>query len=486
MKLYTFEKIAGIQPSKGYLRNPKYQFEKIAAVATPYTTKVSKPSNKSNPTDMLPSNPQQPSITFGAGGSPMEGFLYPESPAAMAYRQKLDNRTQSQAIANARANIIGRATTQPVARKPNITRFEDLPQSSMKDKAFAYMDTLDQQGGSTSQGIRMPGFGNNNSFPSMYRPYVQPWQQQAPPLPQQPAPQSNFDLLASQPNPTNNIEIADSRIRNQGLLGQQRMDARNDALIRQQEQERARQQQALKQWGSLSQNQVNTYAPYVNTRTYTDKPLSVAEWNALPQAVRTQAIRNKVEAERQRKAESMTYTGGMENGKPKDQEAYNRAQNNYNNTYAAIESTIRTPSQVARWRANGFSDTQIDAYVKQQVDAAMERRYGSRVPTPADPKNNPNMVVHAVNPQTGYSALTDTKLSDGSPAPQPQAPKEPQVKWSPVTPPSPRPSDIAATPKVQGKSILESKPTPAPKPAPAPAPAQQEIKWTPVSEATSF
>lgn len=341
MKLYKFEKIAGIQPSKGYLRNPKYQFEKIAAVATPYTTKVSKPSNKSNPTDMLPSNPQQPSITFGAGGSPMEGFLYPESPAAMAYRQKLDNRAQSQAIANARANIIGRATTQPVARKPNITRFEDLPQSSMKDKAFAYMDTLDQQGGSTSQGIRMPGFGNNNSFPSMYRPYVQPWQQQAPPLPQQPAPQSNFDLLASQPNPTNNIEIADSRIRNQGLLGQQRMAARDDALIAQQAQERARNQQALQQWGNLSRKELEGMGFNNPQDWYSKTPEQRREWFKQRQDNRLANTRQNLQGQWHSAQGNMT-----------DMEGYQR--------YADTQKKLWGD----RWRSRGKTDEEIDKYLQ--------------------------------------------------------------------------------------------------------------------------
>lgn len=126
-------------------------------------------------------------------------------------------------------------------------------------------------------------------------------------------------------------------------------------------------------WGLWTPKQIREYAPDKADMT----PEQFAQ-ETTPEE-RTKLIKAKSKADQKAKADSITYAGGYDDkGVAKDQAAYEQAVNNYDNLYAEVESTIRTPYQVQRWRDKGFTDKKIDDYVKRETTKAMERRYGKR------------------------------------------------------------------------------------------------------------
>lgn len=172
-------------------------------------------------------------------------------------------------------------------------------------------------------------------------------------------------------------------------------------------------------WGLWTPKQIDRYAKDPKYKGMTPEQFAQA---TTPEE-RTQLIKDYFKTEQKAKADSMTYAGEYDDkGVAKDQAAYEQAVNNWDNTYAGVESTIRTPSLVRRWKAKGFTDKEIDDYVKKETTKAMERRYGKRpVSAPVQPASVPEAnTEEAVAEQTSETsnpsqvASTDSRsITDG-------------------------------------------------------------------------
>lgn len=112
---------------------------------------------------------------------------------------------------------------------------------------------------------------------------------------------------------------------------------------------------------------------------YTDYEGSTEDLNNLSAQERSKIFRRNANKRLEDKKNSMTYAGSYNaEGKPVDQQSFDDATAKRDDTYKAVESTIRTPTMVAKWKEKGFTDEQIDAWVKRQTTKQMEKDYGKR------------------------------------------------------------------------------------------------------------
>ena len=448
--MYEFEKIAGVKPSVNYLRNPKYKFEKIAA-GGPIGYYTSESDNNPYPERMTPSGPvtyypkkQGPSpaeirrmeqaareqselksmdvsskwllgakepywITDQRSGAKYHLEYGPNNElmavlddgTSMPYQQLQNNLTRygnpnptSEQIQSGNRSFNKRVHGVDSSESPDS---QDIPISNYVQGSINKGRTPESQGTISNQ------WGNNPQMISLLPQHLQTrareMQEQGllPSSSVQPWDINNQLGYSKMQGPYGE----DMRRRYQYAGGTQQMNARINAQMAQEAQQREQYRQM--------QAQIDRRDATRAAEKYTNNQVTPDQWLAMNSTQRGNAINeynrqqyNQLGAERQKQ--------------------WNAANGNIDNM---ADFNAFKKQQLAlwgnRWRSNGKSEEDIDTYIRQM--------YGHRLRD-----NGVDM---------------STKVPSSAMANLPRSVRPPMIK-SPstlVTPPTPRPSSV--TPKIQ-------------------------------------